>query len=206
MLLWAAVVVAGVAAFAAHRLRGAERSGQGEFGKVPSFALVDQRGQRVTDRDLQGTPWVANFVFTRCPSVCPLLSAKFKAFQDKLGAGHDVTFVSFSVDPTHDTPEVLAEYAARYDADPKRWRFLTGSLSEIERTVVKGFKIHIGEPEPRANDPSLIDIMHGEHLVLIDRAGVIRGYYRAEPAEFEELQTDLRKLISEGSAHAQLVQ
>jgi protein SCO1/2 len=204
MLLWAAVVVAGVAAFAAHRLKGAERgSTPSEFGKVPAFSLLDQRGQRVTDRDLQGKPWVANFVFTRCPSVCPLLTAKFKALQDKLSAEENVAFVSFSVDPVHDTPEVLADYAAKYDADPARWRFLTGPLDALEKTVVQGFKIHMGEPKPRADDPSLIDIMHGEHFVLVDGAGTIRGYYRAEPAELEELLTDLHELASGETQHAE---
>jgi protein SCO1/2 len=60
--------------------------------------------------------------------------------------------------------------------------------------VVEGFKIHIGEPTPSDNDPSLIEIMHGEHFVLVDRAGVIRGYYRADPAGLEELKSDLARL------------
>lgn len=202
-LLWAAVAVAALAAFAASRMQGdGERTEKGRFGQVPAFSLVDQQGRTVTDRELRGTPWVANFIFTRCPSVCPMLTAKFKALQGKLDPSDDVSFVSFTVDPEHDTPEVLAAYADKFGADPARWRFLTGPMATIEKTVVKGFKMHIGDPEPHKEDPSLIDIMHGEHFVLVDRDGVIRGYYRAEPAELKELAEDLHRLASEGTATA----
>jgi protein SCO1 len=206
MLLWAALVVASVAAFAAHRMssRDGARGERAEFGKVPSFSLIDQRGRTVTERDFAGSPWVANFIFTRCPSVCPMLTAKFKALQGKLGDAHDVAFVSFSVDPQNDTPDVLAAYADKFGADPERWRFLTGSLETIEKTVVKGFKMHIGDPEPHKGDPSLVDIMHGEHLVLVDARGVIRGYYRAEEAELEQLAEDLRALVAADTRTAQL--
>jgi protein SCO1/2 len=197
ILLWSAVVLAAIALFSLRQLDDGERTEKGDFGRVPAFSLLDQRGQTVNERTLLGRPWVANFVFTRCPSVCPLLTAKFKAFQAKLGPDLDVRYVSISVDPEHDTPQVLASYAAKFGADPARWLFLTGPLATIEKTVVEGFKIHMGKPTPDPNDPSLIDIMHGEHFVLVDAAGVIRGYYRSEPAELEELARDLRALASE---------
>jgi protein SCO1/2 len=132
-------------------------------------------------------------VFTRCPSVCPLLTAKFAALQKQLG-GLPVRFVSISVDPEYDTPEVLAAYGARFEADPERWQFLTGPLQELERTVVKGFKVHRGDPEPSATDPTLVEIMHGEHFVLVDAQGAIRGYYRSDASGLKELEADLRDL------------
>jgi protein SCO1 len=204
LLLWAALVVGGVALFALYKLSSNKDLGaqHGEFGQVPAFALQDQSGRPVTNRDLEGQPWIANFVFTRCPSVCPLLTAKFKALQGKLSDVQDVQFVSFSVDPEHDTPAVLKEYAAKYDADLERWHFLTGSLKDLEKTVVAGFKIHIGDPTPHEGDPSLVDIMHGEHFVLVDQKGTIRGYYRAEPAELSQLAEDLRALANERVARA----
>lgn len=196
-LLWAALIAAGVALFAAQRLGAATRSERGAFGSVPSFTLRNQQGRAVTDRDLRGTPFVANFIFTRCPTSCPLLTAKFKLLQERVDPSIRARFVSISVDPEHDTSSVLADYARKYDADPARWWFLTGPLGEIEKTVVAGFKIHIGKPTPSAGDPTLIDIMHGEHFVLVDAAGMIRGYYRAEEAELEELVDDLERLTSE---------
>ncbi len=193
-LLWAAVVVAALGLYAGHRLSAKERTERGQLGRVPAFSLLDQKGRAVSDGDLRGTLWVANFVFTRCPSACPLLTAKFKALQGELGPLAGVRFVSISVDPEHDTPEVLSRYAARFDADPERWLFLTGPLAEIEKTVVEGFKIHIGEPTPNANDPTLVDIMHGEHFVLVDPEGVIRGYYRSDAAGIDTLKADLKAL------------
>jgi protein SCO1 len=193
-LLWAALGMAAIGLFAAQRLGAATRSERGNFGRVPSFTLTNQLGKPVSDRDLRGQPFVANFIFTRCPTACPLLSAKFKLLQEEVAPGTKARFVSISVDPEHDTPAVLADYGRKYDADPARWWFLTGPLDEIEKTVVAGFKIHIGKPTPNAADPTLIDIMHGEHFVLVDASGVIRGYYRAEEAEMAELIEDLEKL------------
>jgi protein SCO1/2 len=198
ILLWAALLVAGLAVFAVYRLSLQKQAGetQGQLGSVPAFSLTDQHGKPFGSVDLAGKPWVANFVFTRCPSVCPLLTAKFKALQGKLGDVPDAQFVSFSVDPEHDTPAVLAAYAQKYQAGA-RWHFLTGALDAIEKTVVAGFKIHVGEATPSESDPSLVEIMHGEHFVLIDGRGGIRGYYRAEAAELTQLAVDLRALSNE---------
>jgi protein SCO1/2 len=195
ILLWAAVVVAAVALFAAHRLNGGEQQTVGQLGSVPAFSLLDQAGRTVTDGSLRGSPWVASFIFTRCPSACPMLTAKFKALQSDLSTVSGVRYVSITVDPEHDTPEVLAAYARRFSADTSRWSFLTGPLADIEKTVVHGFKIHIGKPAPNPNDPTLIDIMHGEHFVLVDGQGTIRGYYRAEQAALVELKDDLKELV-----------
>jgi protein SCO1/2 len=190
--------MAGVALLAAQRLNGGEQAAVGDFGRVPAFALTDQAGRTLSDRDLRGAPWVANFIFTRCPSACPMLTAKFKALQGELRDLRGVRYVSISVDPEHDTPAVLAAYARRFSADTRRWTFLTGPLEDIERTVIQGFKVHIGKPEARADHPTLIDIMHGEHLVLVDGTGTIRGYYRAEPAGLHELEAALRALVQGG--------
>jgi protein SCO1 len=195
LLLWGALAVAAVAAFAAQRIYDGEGTSKGDFGRVPQFALRDQRDRPVTDRDLRDTVWVANFVFTRCPSVCPMLTAKFQALQARLRELEGVRFVSISVDPEYDTPEVLAAYAARYQADDRRWWFLTGPLAEIERTVVQGFKVHRGDPRPSELDPTLVDIMHGEHFVLVDREGVISGYYPAEQERLAEVEAALRALL-----------
>ena len=195
-LVWAAVLVLGIGAFAAYRMSSTAEAGaqRGELGHVPSFSLTDQLNRKVSDQDLRGSVGVANVVFTRCPSVCPMLTAQFQALQTKLGKLPGVRYVSISVDPEYDTPQVLAEYAQRFSADATRWQFLTGPLKDIEKTVVNGFKIHMGKAEPSANDPTLIEIMHGEHFVLVDREGVIRGYYRADNDGLRTLENDVRDL------------
>lgn len=165
-----------------------------DYGPVPAFTLTNQRGEPVGPDDLHGHAWAANFVFTRCATVCPLLTAKFANLQKRLADVPGLRFVSISVDPEHDTPEVLARYAARYEADPERWWFLTGSLEAIEQTVVKGFKVFMGDPEPNADDPGLVDIMHGEHVVLVDAQGRIRGYFRADAEGLQALSDAMRQL------------
>src|SRR4051794_11464825 len=107
LLLWALVPVVALGAFAAHQLGAAsEGTTKGSLGRVPAFELTDQLGRKVRTGDLAGSAWVANFVFTRCPSVCPLLTAKFHALQKQLADLPRVRFVSISVDPEYDTPPV----------------------------------------------------------------------------------------------------
>jgi len=194
-LIWAAVLFAGIATFASQRIAVRETSSvEADFGRVPAFSLTNQLAKPVTDRDLAGKVWVASFVFTRCATVCPMLTARFRALQDELSDLKGVAYVSISVDPEYDTPTVLAAYAERFGADEKQWQFLTGPLSDIERTVVAGFKIHIGDRKKSASDPTLMEIMHGEHFVLVDRSGQIRGYFQSDDAGRAELARALRSL------------
>jgi protein SCO1/2 len=200
LVVWLLVAVTFAGAFAAHRLSASQREqpAQGDFGHVPAFALTDQLGRTVTDGDYAGKVWIASFVFTRCPTVCPLLTAKMAALQKRLGSRSTLRFASISVDPEHDTPAILAQYAAKYGADAERWRFLTGPLSDIERTVVKGFKIHMGKAAPHATDPTLVEIMHGEHFVLVDAQGRIRGYFRSDQAGLAALENATLELVPSG--------
>lgn len=197
LAVWLLIVVAGGGAFAAHRLSASQREQptQGDFGRVPAFSLTDQLGRTVTERDYAGQVWIASFVFTRCPTVCPLLTAKMASLQKRLGDRRALRFVSISVDPEHDTPSVLATYATKFGAHAERWRFLTGPLADIERTVVKGFKIHMGQATPHATDPTLVEIMHGEHFVLIDAQGTIRGYFQTDQAGLAELEEAALELL-----------
>lgn len=194
-LIWAAVLVAGVGVFAAQRVAIQEASAvEGDLGRVPAFKLTNQAGKQVSERDFAGKVWVASFVFTRCASVCPMLTANFRDLQQTLRDVPDIAYVSISVDPEYDTPSVLSAYAARFDADVTRWQFLTGPLADIERTVVNGFKMHIGDRKPLAHDPTLVEIMHGEHFVLVDQSGTIRGYFQSDEAGLAELATAARAL------------
>jgi protein SCO1/2 len=161
-------------------------------GQVPTFRFVDQTGAPVSDQDLAGSVSIVNFVFTRCPTVCPVTSLKMKGIGERL-SGEDVRLVSFSVDPEHDTPPVLAEFAARYGADPARWRFLTGPRGEVERAVEDGFKIALERRGELAG--GVPDLVHGVHFVLVDRALRIRGYYDSDDADrLDRLVRDARSL------------
>jgi protein SCO1/2 len=168
-----------------------------ELGTIPELELVDQRGDAFRRSDLRGKISIVDFVFTTCPTICPLLSARMKRFQDRFAdAGDAVQLVSISVDPDHDTPEVMRAYGERYGADPARWRLLTGDANEVNRVVVRGFRVAMGEPEPVEGGG--YDIMHSSHFVLVDRDGVIRGYYENDEEGAEALLRDVERLRAGG--------
>ncbi len=167
-----------------------------ELFPMPSFELTSEQGKALSDQDLRGKVVVANFIFTRCPTVCPALTARMAKIQTEIPAELPVHFVSFSVDPKHDTPEVLREFGAKYDQDPSRWTFLTGDLAEVMKAVEEGFRIGItGADDPEATP---FDIVHGEHFVLVDKAGTIRGYYPNSDLSLQRLVRDAKRLAKEG--------
>jgi protein SCO1/2 len=155
------------------------------LGALPAFTLTDQRGQPFGTRDLVGRVWVADFIFTSCQEACPLLSQKMAEVGRRARKlGPDFHLVSISVDPARDTPARLAEYGARYGANPIAWSFLTGPAEAIEAAVEGGFKVGMGKEKVSTGGDGAGDfwqIFHGENLVLIDRQLRIRGYFPATP-------------------------
>ena len=152
------------------------------LGQVGSFSLLDQNSSAVSAETLRGKVWVAAFFFTHCPTICPRITRRMRALQVSAAAkAPALQFVSFSVDPENDTPPVLLAYARRFEAEPKNWHFLTGDLAVVKRTVVDGFKLALdGKADPAAENGGII---HGSHLVLVDRSLAIRGYYRTDDEE-----------------------
>jgi protein SCO1/2 len=161
---------------------------------LPAFSLTDQRGKPFGREQMAGKVWIADFVFTHCPTVCPRLTNRMGAIQEQTKArGDRIHLLTFTVDPENDTPEVLAAYAKAYHADEARWTFLTGSLDAIEGAVVKGFKVAFGKREEKPGS-SLMTIFHGEKLVLVDREGNIRGYFDADDEGTKALVAAAEKL------------
>ena len=154
------------------------------LGHVPAFSLRSSEGQDRSEGDLKGSIWVADFIFTHCPGICPLLSAHMSRLQHDLEKGplRDVRLVSFSVDPARDTPAVLREYGEHWQADPQRWWFLTGELYAL---IGKGFQLAVADRTPGAESDAEDLITHSDRFVLVDRDLQIRGYYR--PLEEEGL-------------------
>ncbi len=168
------------------------------FAPAPDFVLTDQNEQSFGPNDLLGKVWVANFIFTSCPSMCPILTATMAGMQKDLADRRDaVHFVSVTVDPKIDTPPVLKSYAESHGADPRNWSFLTGPAQVTEDVVVKGFKQAQEEVPARDGEPR--DIRHGSHFVLVDRVGVIRGFYPSRGEGPVTLVRDAERLIAAGS-------
>ena len=160
---------------------------------MPSFSFTDQAGEAFGTEQLHGKPWIANFIFTRCPTICPMFTAKMAEVQTRVKAdGLDVHLVSFSVDPAFDSPEVLAAYAKEHGADPARWTFLTGDPEAIRAAVVTGLKI---AAQPVGPDQDLASVFHGSHFVLVDAEGRVRGYYDSADADATtRMLADLQRL------------
>jgi protein SCO1/2 len=175
---------------------GCHRPGLPRIAQVPQFVLRDQDGAELRRDGMRGRVWIANFMFTSCPDVCPLLTAKMSGVRGRLvGDRADVRYVSFSVDPAHDTPAVLKKYALEHGADLPDWRFLTGPLQQVEQVIVSGFKQAL-QPGPEVAGKAR-SILHGSHFVLIDRALSIRGYYPSDEEGLLRLARDARILLAE---------
>ena len=154
----------------------------------PTFSLTDQDAKAFGSEDLRGKTWVAAFIFTHCPGVCPQMTMKMSALQRAV-PDRDVHLVSFSVDPERDTPAVLKEYARSFDADAARWHFLTGEKAKVF-DVASGMKLTAA--------PAGVfgpDIVHAEKLLLIDGEGRVRGAYDSkDEQEMKQLAADAAAL------------
>lgn len=162
------------------------------LGIVPEFSFTSQTGETVTRDDLLGQVWVADFIFTRCPGPCPVMTSRMRELQSAIeGKGGDVTLVSVTVDPEHDTPEVLQEYAEKYDADPEVWKFLTGDPDEIIEFVQKGML----QPLAKGDDDLPV---HSQRFLVVDAEGKIRSFHSLEDqALIPELLMDIGGLMDE---------
>jgi protein SCO1 len=143
---------------------------------VGTFSLTERDGRTVTEKDLHGKVWVASFVFTRCMGNCPAVTATVRELQAKIDHP-DVRFVTFTVDANHDTPGELKKYADRYQADAKRWYFLTGDEPTIRKLLIKRFKQSAGDVPGSGLDPLDALSSHSTRLAVVDKTGVIRAMY-----------------------------
>lgn len=172
------------------------------LGTVAPFEFTERSGQPFSNKKLHGKIWVADFIFTACPGPCFKLSTNLAQFQKEIASQPDVDFVSFSVNPTGDTPSVLAKYADKFGADPHRWFFLTGDKAKLYNLIETSFKLAVQENyDPKA--PPEEKFIHSTRLVLIDRNGAIRGYYDGlAPETFPKLKQDIARLAKEPNPHA----
>jgi protein SCO1/2 len=161
---------------------------------VPEYRLVDQDGRTRTPAELHGSVWVADFIFTSCKSVCPVLSAKMVQVQRTISDPR-LKFVSFSVDPERDTPEALKAYARRWAPDETRWTLLANTQDSLA-ALTQGMKTFVErQPDPDAT-------LHTSELYLVDAQGRVRGLYATDGDSFAQLVPDAKRLLAELGAPA----
>jgi protein SCO1 len=161
------------------------------IGPAPPFTLTSQDNKPVSLADFHGKVVALTFIYTGCPDICPLLTQKMVDVQDALGAllGDKIAFVSISLDPVRDTPEVLKDYAQFWGAKPEGWSFLTGSLEAV-RDVSRRYGVFFAKKEDGS-------VEHSQLTTLVDAGGQMRVQYLGARFDPEEFRRDLMSLAGE---------
>lgn len=160
------------------------------IGPVADFVLTNQIGQRVALADLRGQPWVADVIFTRCGGPCPRMTKQMASLQAALPADSRAKLVTLTTDPEFDTPEVLQKYAARFNAHPDRWHFLTGAKKEIAALGIDSLKLTAIEKKPEERTDADDLFIHSTIFVVVDKQGRLRGAFETggEGVEWTNVQ------------------
>lgn len=156
-----------------------------QLNSLADSQLVDTTGQPFALDALKGQVWLASFFFSACPGPCAQMNRAIAGLQSEL-KDDNLKFVSITVDPNNDTPEVLAKYAAGFQADPKRWLFLSGPFEQVQRLGTEVFQVPVG---PK---------MHTERVILVDKGSKVRGMYiTSDPAQMLTLKRQIGELLAE---------
>lgn len=169
-----------------------------KFYQVPAFSLLNDFNKPFGSNELKGKVYIANFMFTSCPTTCPALMEKMQKVQKRIrGVGNKAALVTITVDPETDTPNVLHKFARGLHANPFVWSFLTGNEKDIKSLLVDGFKVPMGDGKQpmqgmvEGEEVTLFDIVHSEKLVLVDQDGWVRGYYGTDKMSLDRLMVDM---------------
>jgi protein SCO1/2 len=171
------------------------------IGKVPDFSFINQDGKTITNKSYEGKVYIAEFFFTTCPSICPIMNQNMVKIQNEFYGNPKLGIASFSIDPEHDTPKVLKEYAESYGITNPHWHLLTGEKVKIFNLANSGFNLYVGE-----NTEVEGGFEHSGFFALIDQEGNIRSridendnpiiYYDGLEAEgIQMLIEDIKKLL-----------
>ncbi len=160
---------------------------------IPPFALTDQQGNPFTEANLKGKIVIADFIFTRCQTICPEMSSQLKRVQQSFLNDPSVILVSHTVDPEYDTTAVLSDYAKQYGAQYGKWFLLNGPKDKLYNLARKGYVLPVQD-----GDGGPEDFVHSDRIVLVDKLGRIRGYYNGtDPLKVDTLVMETRLLMLE---------
>ena len=171
--------------------------------QVGEWSLTNHKGEAFGSKQLAGKVVIANFFFTHCPTICPKLIQDMKELKKRFTNLEDqVYFVSFSVDPENDTPDVLSAYAEKNDIRDANWIFLTGENKHVHHVIVDQMKLHVGEREPIPNDSDkeaeLYQVSHLAEFALYDQKGDLRGKFPTDPTGLAAMERAAKFLLEKG--------
>lgn len=147
------------------------------YGRIADFSLVNQNGNPVSLANLRGHVWVADIIFTRCASSCPQMTYQMEALQQALSGDSQVKLVTLTTDPDFDTAPVLKRYAERFNADPNRWVFLTGTKQQIANLAVGSLKLSAVPTNPTERVSPADLFVHSTIFVVVGKHGQVRGIF-----------------------------
>lgn len=164
------------------------------YHTIPEFTFLNQYGEEVSRKDMTGSIYIADFFFTSCPTICPIMKTQMLRVYEVIQDMEDVKILSHSIDPEHDTVELLYDFADRLGVEGRKWQFLTGDKKKIFEVAQKGYIVTAVED---SKEPG--GYIHSGAFMLIDKKGRVRGAYDGTKAEdVDRLIRDLPKLRSEG--------
>ncbi len=162
--------------------------------RIPAFSFTDQDGKTVTEKTVDGKIYVANFIFTRCGSICPKMTSNMGILQEKFKNDPNVIFLSHSVTPEMDSVPVLKKYATERGVISGKWHLLTGSKDDIYRLAKKEY--YAGDTIGYYQTGN--EFLHTENFILVDKQRRIRGVYNGTLLlEMERLMEDIGELKKE---------
>jgi len=142
----------------------------GEKKRAPEFEFINQDGDTISNKDYEGKVYVAEFFFATCPDICPIMTANLVEVQQQFEDNDDFGIVSFTIDPKHDTPEVLKNYTEVHGITHPNWHLLTGEKAELFELANSGFNLFAGEDSAVAGG-----FAHSGYFALVDKEGYIRS-------------------------------
>lgn len=173
----------------------------GEKKKAPAFQFINQDGDTISNEDYKGKVYLVEFFFTTCPTICPVMNRNLVEIQEEFEGEEDFGIASFSIDPAHDTPEVLSAYAEKYGIDHPHWNLMTGKKEKIYKLANKGFGIYAGEDTEAAGG-----FAHQGMFALIDKEGYIRSRRDrfGNPVIYYRGSVERNKSVTEGEEEPQI--
>jgi protein SCO1/2 len=164
--------------------------------KAPTFTLTDQQNKSFNSSELRGKVAVFDFIYTRCGASCPMLTGSMARLQSKFTGISGLMFVSISVDPLHDRPEVLSHYAESRGASLGNWAFLTSPGTKIDELIESGFKLPVYPLDVKESGGLVVNIPHTSTIALVDQQGRIRAYFEGiEQGSWGRLEKDIHALL-----------
>lgn len=164
------------------------------YPRIPFFHYTNELGKEITSTQFKGKVWVADFFFTSCQTICPIMTTNLKRLnQSTKDLKDQIQFISFSIDPERDTPATLNRYKRHHGIQSDNWTFLTGDEEKTHLLGIENFQIFAGRDEESQGG-----FAHSGAFTLVDKEGFVRGVYLGtDPKQVEQLEKDLRLLLKE---------